>query len=265
MIILIPTDLRDTSEKRLFEFIDLLQGETKIVLFHSVESKSAGSTGVMNMDQLMYEDAIKDMDQLIDKINLKKSENIQIDSKILCGYFDSDLEVTLNTVQPNLLVLISKSRKGIDKLMDGRKSLGLIGEIKQPILVIPVDAEINQLHRIGFAIDQSEPISNKVLNQLSFFTGYFKSDLKTFHINDKSEQNLDYYESISDSHDFTGKVEIVLSEDVKKGIDSWVKQNEADALAIVTHDKNFFEKLFKSSVSRKLIKENKIPLLILTQ
>lgn len=265
MTILIPTDLTDTAENRLFDFLNLVQDGARIVLFHSVESKTAGSTGVMNMDQLMYEDASKDMEKLINKINSAQNNRLEVESKVLCGYFDSDLEMTIDTIKPNLLVLISKSRKGIDKLMDKRKSLGIIGEIKQPLLVIPVDAQINELHKIGFAIDQKEPLTNQVLNQLSFFTGYFKSDLRTFHVNDHSEKNLDYYNAISGPSDFTGKVEITLNEDVKKGIDDWADANNADALAIVTHDKNFFEKLFTSSVSRKLIKDNKIPLLILTQ
>lgn len=265
MTILIPTDLGGENEDRLFDLLELLQDGAKVVLFHSVESKTAGTAGVINMDQLMYEDACKNMEELLKKIRNQQQDRLTIESNVLCGYFDSDLEMTINAVKPNLLVLISKSRKGIDKLMDKRKSLGVIGEIKQPLLVIPAEAEINQLHRVGFAIDQKEPLSNHVLNQLSFFTSYFKSDLRTFHVNDHSEQNLDYYSEISGPSDFTGKVEITLNEDVKKGIDEWVSENEADVLAIVTHDKNFFEKLFKSSISRKLIKDNKTPLLILTQ
>ena len=265
MTILIPTDLGNASQDRLFDFLKLLQDGATVILFHSVESKTAGSTGVMNMDQLMYEDACRDMESLLKKIADNQKGRLTIESKVLCGYFDSDLEMTINTVKPNLLVLISKSRKGIDKLMDKRKALGVIGEIKQPLLVIPAEAKINQLHKIGFAIDEKEPLTDHVLNQLSFFTSYFNSDLKTFHVNDESEKNMDYYSAISDASEFTGKVEIVLNEDTKKGIEEWVETNKADALAIITHDKNFFEKLFKSSISRKLIKENKTPLLILTQ
>ncbi|MEO9532764.1 MAG: hypothetical protein ABJG68_17215 [Crocinitomicaceae bacterium] len=265
MTILIPTDFNDNTQERFFDFLDLLEDRTKIVLFHSVEAKTAGSTGVMNMDQLLYEEAEKSMALLVQKINDKHQTRLTIDSRVLCGYFDSDLEMTINTVKPNLIVLISKSRKGIDKLMDKRKTLGLIGEIKPPVLVIPEGATINQLHKIGFAIDQKEPLTDRVLNQLSFFTSYFKSALKTFHVNNHSEGNQDYYHEISTGKDFTGKVEIVLHEDIKAGIDEWMHTNEADALAIVTHNKNFFEKLFKSSVTRKLIKENKQPILILTQ
>jgi hypothetical protein len=55
----------------------------------------------------------------------------------------------------------------------------------------------------------------------------------------------------------------VINADIYEGIMAFINQNTPDIVVMIPRDKNFIEKIFKSSVTRKMTYEANVPLLIL--
>ena len=54
----------------------------------------------------------------------------------------------------------------------------------------------------------------------------------------------------------------LVSDNIVNGIETYIRDNNIDALAVTTHKRNLLEKIFTPSVSRKIYSETGKPLLV---
>ena len=55
---------------------------------------------------------------------------------------------------------------------------------------------------------------------------------------------------------------ILETTDVLQGMENFVREKEIDVLAVTTRKRNFLEKLFKPSATKKFLFQTQIPLLV---
>ena len=78
------------------------------------------------------------------------------------------------------------------------------------------------------------------------------------------KENEEFYNRISKSGEF-GDIAMVQKKSIREGIQLWCLQNEIDILVAVTHGKSAFTRTFSGSVTRDLVKDNLLALLIISQ
>jgi nucleotide-binding universal stress UspA family protein len=54
----------------------------------------------------------------------------------------------------------------------------------------------------------------------------------------------------------------IVSENVINGLETYIRDNSIDALAVTTHKRNLLEKIFTPSISREIYSETGKPLLV---
>jgi len=54
----------------------------------------------------------------------------------------------------------------------------------------------------------------------------------------------------------------IISDNVINGLETYIRDNDIDAIAVTTHKRNLLEKIFIPSVSRKIYRETGMPLLV---
>ena len=54
----------------------------------------------------------------------------------------------------------------------------------------------------------------------------------------------------------------IVSDSIINGLETYIRENNIDALAVTAHKRNLFEKIFIPSVSRKIYSETGKPLLV---
>jgi nucleotide-binding universal stress UspA family protein len=107
------------------------------------------------------------------------------------------------------------------------------------------------------------------LKQLMPYVKEFDSTIHLIHIVG-SGKNVpaieEKIEGIVEKAGYENVVVMVLADsNVDEGIEQYINNSKADLLAMFTHDLNFYEKLFDSSITRRMAFHSRIPLLAFKQ
>ena len=266
MKILVPTDLSDHSLEAIRNILpEIVRSgkETEVKLFHCVEQPRQGATLMVDITKILINDAKNAL--IKEQTKIKEELGIDVNYEVTNGYFDVELKDYDNIWNPDLTILISKARHGIMKYLSGQQSLKFIGELRSPMLVIPENIPFEGVRKLGMAIDKSESPTLDSLAKIKKLAAYFDSEVEMFHIGDDSEiKEHEFYENISMASEF-GNVEVVDKKSVREGIQLWSLQHGIDILITLTHDKSSFNRTFTGSVTKDLVKDNLLSLLVITQ
>lgn len=144
-----------------------------------------------------------------------------------------------------------------------------IEESHCPVMVIPDDAEFRPIKKIIYATDyQEQDISSlKILGNLA---EKFQAKVTALHVvedekrfsdslEDKGFRSLLEKEMKYKSLDFAS---IQGNDNVADVIISYTESNHGDIIALLKENRGFWEKLFHRSVSKKVINESKLPVIV---
>ena len=265
MKILFPTDLTEESFsaiKTILPKIISSDKPTEIVLFHVIDNTGYGSTSVRDLSQILMDDATAKL--ATEKKNIEVTHKIEVTSAVKVGHYDRELKWHVEKTNPDLVVLLSKAKHGVLKYVSGQKSVNFIGELTAPLLIIPIDFELDTISKMGLGIDKNESPTLETLYKIKKLAAYFESDVKMFHVSREVNETTDFYQHISTNMGF-GEIEIVKDENILGGIQHWRDNNNIEVLITLTQPKGFFQRLRTGSVSRELVKENLTSLLIISQ
>jgi len=167
--------------------------------------------------------------------------------------------------------LIAMGASGLGPI--GRAILGsTAGSLSQkapcPVLIIPQGASLRTPEKIIFATDFKNLADVHILDPLKEVASGFKSDLMLLHIykDEKSlvDENVELVDELSEYFEIDKFDYYFLEDDdTLKGIEDFISGYRADMLTVVSQERNFFDGLFHSSLTKKLIVHSEIPLLVL--
>ena len=265
MKILFPTDLSDESIALIKRFLNVLVDKNKpaqVEFIHVVEQPVQGATLMVDITKILMGEAQTQMKKI------KKSVKDEFDFEIECvtkiGYYETELKDYVKVSRPDMVVVFSKARHGIMKYLSGQRSLKFIGDLKSPLLIIPEDSSLKGIGKIGFAVDKGQSPTIDSEARIKDISEYYGVGVEMVHINVKDDKNVEFYERLEDASDF-GKVTQVKKSSVREGIQLWCVQNEIDVLTTVTEGKSAFARTFSGSVTRDLVTDNLLALLVISQ
>ena len=131
-----------------------------------------------------------------------------------------------------------------------------------PVLAIPEEANWKDIRRIAYATN-FEPEDTKAADQLMSFAGVLAAEVHFVHVETtpKIGKMEDYISLANYPYSFTDFA-IVNSPSVMEGIDHYIKDRKIDLLALFIPERRLWEKLFHSSLTKKMTFHTKTPLLI---
>ena len=152
----------------------------------------------------------------------------------------------------------------IDRMM-GTTTAYTIKESDIPVLAVPSDAKFEWIKDILFptAITWAENLSDpekKALEWLSMFSLFFQeSNIHFLHVRkNANELDLIYKDKAMPKFDFT----VSHANSVEEGILDNLKRTNSDIIVFYKPHRQFWERLFHSSITRKLLFQSRTPLLI---
>jgi len=171
-------------------------------------------------------------------------------------------------VRADLIVMGTKGLGAIDRAVVGSVALGVFRSAHCPVLVVPEEAKFRRPEKIVFATDFRHLDDLRVLDPLSDLVDTFDPQFMLLHIytemdtsaEEKTRMNQllrDYFHARNYAHYFLKR------HDPVDGVDEFVKGMDADLLALVGHEPNFFEKLFHRSLTKKMIIHSEVPVFVL--
>lgn len=148
--------------------------------------------------------------------------------------------------------------------------MDVVSKVSCPVFIIPPDAKYQPLEKIIYATDYNkEDITT--LKSISKLLKSFEPEILALHISNDNE-----FKEILKSEGFAGmlnkntgnnkvSVKIIADEDGKDAVESLVNEAEkakANLIVVLKENRNFFERLFKSSFTSELVEKAQMPIMV---
>jgi len=270
--ILVPVDFSDIAQNALiysFRVADAIDAE--ILIYHiynpgSLETQNtpaliseAMQSGKNTLEQRLQ----NEIDLARKKTGLKE---LVCNIKVRAGFMvEASIEL-VREYMPDMIVMGTGGAKRSKSLFGNSHTSKIIEEINIPVLAIPREMQYEKIKKIAFAT-AINPGDKKVIDKLLDFAGWFNAEIHTFHICRKKESDClkdinelekAYCDFVIDKFIF---FDLIEGNNVLESINEFVRNKEIDILVMLTQKRSFFERIFKTSYTRKMALNCKIPLL----
>lgn len=263
--ILVPTDFSENADLALKYAIEVANrfGATVWVLHAFQVASSAGN--LISIDHLVKADREEELATLIGELKPLVAENAKIDTLVKHGDSVKSICQAANKLKVDLIIMGTKGAGGMKKLFLGSTASNVILQTSIPVLTIPSKFQQFNLENITLALDGKKLEDLNFLKPLLELANQFKADLCLLTI---IHEDLSVAEIPSEleNHLHKNKVRFSFSSmnsaDVIGGIREFVNRENTDMLCLIHHPRGLFQNIFGTSVSKELVMDLDVPLLV---
>ena len=220
----------------------------------------------------LADESMDRLDETYHKIHLDHSNDLHQFTTVSKGetLVESIKDATEN-FNIDLLVLGSKEGAGGSAIFKSTQLPEIVDEIKNcPILIVPEEAEIEDLKEIAFATDYARSYDAKTLNLFRYLANLTGARVCVVHVNEeerlsKAQQSnrnilqaylMDIRHTIHWMPDFSTK---------SKVIKCFLEELNIGMLVMIRYEHKLIPRIFREAVIKKIASELNIPFLILPE
>jgi nucleotide-binding universal stress UspA family protein len=271
--IVVPVDFSECSENAIrFAVAIALRTGATLHLMHNVSVPV--QTG--EMLAVPIADLQREETQRLERVKAEisewlKNENlptIDLKHSVRVGFVSEEVVFAAKAVQADLIVMGTHGAGKIGGAILGSNATAVLNHAPCPVLVVPEDAEFDGLVRIAYSTDLHE-IKPEAVKRLVDFTSRFNAQLHVLHIvTDKDQFEPDQaslykmeFGAASPYENTSFHVVYANGKTVAEAIEDYVYANDVSLVAMLTHNRSFWDKLFHPSVTKKIALHSNKPLL----
>ena len=271
--VLVPLDFSDCSKNALKNAIIVVQKTgAELILLHAyhvpVPHMEAASASVITPLMEGYEENVKeDFENLAN--SFPELKGLPYRTSIEQG-FATDAIMALMEAEPfDLVVMGTKGSSGIMETILGSITAAIIQESKVPVMAVPLEASIHELDTMVLACDYKHMENyDELLKPLVTLAEVFESKVDVLNVIRQEHQDsksrgtsvIDHcLENLSHSYHYAS------DDDIEKGIMDFIESQGIDLLALMPRKHNLIERIFQTSITKKLTFHTTIPLLTLPE
>ena len=195
---------------------------------------------------------------------------IRVTAKLINGFSTDEILEYAKTYKPAIIIMGTRGLTRDNYKAFGRVASKVIEDAEVPVLALPSGTlkTIAEIKSILYATDL-DPSDYSALNRLIQMLAPFKIKIHCVHICFIERKPWDSVKldelKMHLKNEYKG-IDItfnnIVSENVVNGLETYIRDNNIDALAVTTHKRSLLEKIFIPSVSRKIYSETGKPLLV---
>lgn len=280
MSILFPTDFSDDSVKS-FEFalnlakklnhsITLIHVYPLPMTFPSMDEgrMSDMSENLMQITETAMEERLKLFkDTLRDRYSNNYPEMISVAGMLKMGFVGEEVAHAAEETGASYVVIGVKGSKGLKRFLGGNDVSSIVRKCKVPVITVPENYSFQPIRNFAYATDLTFNDNAIISKILELAANFEDAHIKCFHVHDS---NLDVENSIID--DFIQQYkseanrriisfELIDNVNIIDGIDYFIQSRDIDLLVVLKQKKYWLE-VFESSMTKKLVFHEKVPMLI---
>ncbi len=169
----------------------------------------------------------------------------------------------------DLVVVGMRDKEQILDRWIGKTALKIIDAVDVPVLVVPAGAKYDGVHQICVATD-TDSITPDILDQIRNWNLPWLARMKFLHVREKSDNQFrqtasgivsEYFEK--DEVNFSFEIKVVEHDDIVEVLINEAAEGNTDMVIAVVKDRTLWNKMFHRSITKSLIRQSKIPILIL--
>lgn len=269
MKILVPTDFSEAAHNAL-EYASTLASKinAEIILLNTFELPS--SSVMIDLVDVLKKDSKTGLDKEQLKITSKHPKLI-VNTISFSGDVVSGVKFYSKRNKVDYIIMGTTGADGLKETFVGSNTSALIQEVNIPLIAIPLNASLGTKLKIAISTDLKNLKSNTVFDDVKDLASHFDSE---FHLINVSEDlskvdPVDFVEHAADIEDvFSGykySFKFLENTDYETEILSYIKESNINLLVVVSRKRNFFERLFHKSISKKLTMHSPVPIVILNE
>lgn len=284
--ILVPVDFSETSVNACSFALGLgqkLKAEVRLLYSYfnpiiSSEPYMEGQTFNYMIDDVILgveKEAKKQMNELRDNLKKKIEEEklnfVRISTSLDRGIPESVILKHIDSFRPGIVIMGTRGM--------GKSAVNYLGSVTKkvieratiPVLLIPeksIFTGMQYMSRVLYAtnFEDSDFVS---LRKLMTLVRPFNMIIHLVHISGGDSESLDHarmgnlkrhLEETYEGYRFL--CDVIPHEGVVQGLQDYIERKEIDLLALTTHKRGVFERIFNPSIARKMIFHSYVPLLV---
>lgn len=268
--VLLPTDFSEVANNALRYAIELCKKtESKLHLFHVKSIPVMDASFPAETYQLILQEMEETAKEGFAKLEstILKASGIAYENHTATGFVNDEIITFSKANNIDLILMGTTGASGFQEILVGSNSASVIGKSEIPVLVIPPSSTYTEPKHILYSSDYAEP-EFPAVSRLMFFADLFKAKVTVLHITTEFDK---YFDS---DHNFFARNKKHISHEhitvvnkanteVTEAIEKYIADHHVDLLVMAKHNRNFFDRLFHRSMSKKMAYHTKIPLLVL--
>ena len=265
MKVLCPIDFSESSINACYWIADFLaQFEvSELHLCHFIQYNRRASM-FLSVDELFIDRAEKDMKELTGELSARY-ENLEHRVTI---YKSNPKEGIVRIAKSDDYDLIVTGTSGLNALKSmtiGSVTKYIFDHCSVPVLAIPTQVKFNGLSKIALAVDNELVSKTLPLLFLRDLINKTKADLHLVHVTDEVEAGPQYdlaMDVLFKKIDFVYD-KLPIQESLADTLSNYTRDQNVDLLCMIHHPKDWFKRLFSTSVTTSELFTLSSPLLVL--
>lgn len=211
--------------------------------------------------------AEKQLKELKAKILQNSTKKIMIRTKVLTGDVVAGIKTYCQTIDTYAVVMGAESSNAVNRFLFGGSTIEAIRSLSWPLIVVPSDVKFGRLHKIGLACDFRDVAGTVPVEEIRHLVKEFNSELHILHVHtgDRKTSDIENASATRWLHDQLGvlnpKYHFVRSENIEESINNFADKNKLEMLIVTPKKHSIFNKILKSSKSRKIVLHAHVPVL----
>lgn len=268
--ILIPTDFSDGALNALVHGLHLAKNlGASIHIVHAYSMPPTGSNVMVDITDILKKNAEEELATLKKRVEgMELAQGIEITYKASYGSVVDVVNRLSQEEGVSLVIMGTQGASGITEKWLGSNTSAAARNVHCPLLAIPAELPYRDISRILFSTDMKVMKSKKPLTFVSDLANMTGATVKFLHIRDEDEDNEEgeeaYRKQVQEIFgDVTPVFTFMYNHEVEDGIREAIERESPSILVVVRHDYGFFQSLVHSSVSRSIVNNASLPILVL--
>jgi nucleotide-binding universal stress UspA family protein len=270
--IIVPTDFSEAATQAMQYALSLAKKlKASVHVLHINQVAMIDAT----MPAETYQMFVKEIeDQTQDQLKKLEKEYLETSGiKYTCnskyGFVADEICDFALQQEADLIVLGTTGASGAAEILFGSNASSVVSKTQIPVMVIPKGSTYKDLTRIAYATDYNEPEFPSMM-RLIYFAEQYDCPLDIVHVKSESDRYFNaennFFKKNKAQFSYPNMSYIDLEKgDVVASINQYVADKNVDLLVMAKHNRSFFDRLFHSSLSKKMAIHSHIPLLVLVK
>ncbi len=270
--ILVPIDFTAKSINALNYSVSLNKKmEASIVLFHAYYAPIPSpemSVLVMPTNAEIRKDVKKSLVELKQKYE-KLHPGMKFISSIVEGFPGTEIIEAENKIKSDLVILGAHQTNAFESFIMDSNMPAILEQSKCPVIAVPDNVLYKNINKIVFAANYGNDDYKNAFDIIEF-AKIFNSEVVLLHISTNHDGNIFDFDQLSKlkeslvSETAYDKISIKLFEDenIYHGLNLYLEEIKADLFCISMRNRRFYDKIFKPSLTKKMVYHSQIPTMV---
>ncbi|MFT6868456.1 MAG: nucleotide-binding universal stress UspA family protein [Cyclobacteriaceae bacterium] len=272
MKILLSTDFSESSENAIIYVLKMVRNwgaiDISYVLVYGFKPLIP-YTNVPSMPVMKNEELEEKLRQKFNDLLVKLKEKVEIKGFFQKGDLPNVINAIVKKEKPDFIVMGTREGSALERSSVGSNTMEVAFNANCPVLAVPREASFDGIKKMVITTDL-EPLniahdSLVLVKNLMTLYGCNTSVLHVFEEGDPKElknklKDITFHRYLSQvAHDH----DAVVNKSVFDGIIDYINEKRPELMVAIPRGRGFFEGIFHSSVTEKMVYHAQIPILIL--